>query len=279
MAQMNHTYSSMNSRMYMADSGDKTAPPEGFLWKLVLITGLAYLVWTDKIAIVLDPFAGTSPVTTQSRISQPSRASLFSLASEPAERPKPKQLKPVASVKMPDGKLTNTTLAMDPDYARRNGLAPQEASAYLNRCKEYIGRFAPLAVAEMHKYGIPASITLAQALLESNAGESKLAKKTNNHFGVKCFSSACRTGHCQNFSDDSHKDFFICYNSVWGSFRGHSQLLKNNKRYAPLFQLDSDDYQHWARGLTKAGYATNKQYGDMLIALIENLDLAKFDQQ
>jgi flagellum-specific peptidoglycan hydrolase FlgJ len=147
----------------------------------------------------------------------------------------------------------------------------------LSACQTYIQRFAPVAQAEMRKYGIPASIILAQALLESNAGQSKLTQKTNNHFGMKCFSKNCRKGHCSNFTDDSHKDFFLSYGNAWASYRDHSNFLKNNKRYRKLFTNEATDYKSWARGLAKAGYATDKLYANKLIALIETLELDQYD--
>jgi len=141
---------------------------------------------------------------------------------------------------------------------------------------KYVDRFVDVAQKEMEKYGIPASITLAQGLLESNCGESRLAVKNNNHFGIKCFSRSCKKGHCSNFTDDSHKDFFRRYSNVWESYRGHSYLLRAD-RYKGVYKLPADDYKGWARGLKKAGYATDKHYAEKLINLIEDLDLYKYD--
>jgi flagellum-specific peptidoglycan hydrolase FlgJ len=143
---------------------------------------------------------------------------------------------------------------------------------------KYVKRFSKVAEVEMEKYGIPASITLAQGLLESNVGESKLATKNNNHFGIKCFSKSCGKGHCSNFTDDSHKDFFRKYKSSWESYRAHSLLLKRGSRYNKLFKLSPKDYRSWAHGLKKAGYATDKRYAEKLINLIEDLDLYKYDK-
>ena len=143
---------------------------------------------------------------------------------------------------------------------------------------KYVDRYAKTAQGEMIKYRIPASITLAQGLLESNIGKSTLATKNKNHFGIKCFSRKCHKGHCSNHSDDSHKDFFRIFANTWESYRAHSLLLKNNKRYRALFKLRKTDYKGWAKGLKKAGYATDKTYADKLIQLIEELDLHKYDQ-
>lgn len=143
--------------------------------------------------------------------------------------------------------------------------------------KDYVKRFAASAKKEMEKYGIPASITLAQGLIESNCGESRLATKNNNHFGIKCFSRSCKKGHCSNFTDDSHKDFFRNYKSVWESYRAHSVLLQK-ARYKSLYKLNKNDYKGWARGLKKAGYATDPLYADKLINLIEDLKLYQYDK-
>lgn len=152
-----------------------------------------------------------------------------------------------------------------------------ERSAKRKKQLAYVERFAEVAQKEMKRYGIPASITLAQGLLESNVGESKLARRNKNHFGIKCFSKSCKKGHCTNFTDDSHKDFFRKYKSTWDSYRAHSLLLKNNKRYAKLFKLDRDDYKQWAIGLKKAGYATDKRYAEKIINLINDLELYEYD--
>ncbi len=156
--------------------------------------------------------------------------------------------------------------------------SPAAQKNWLSKKKKqeaYIQRFAKVAQAEMKKYKIPASIKLAQGLIESNAGDSRLSRKNNNHFGMKCFSKKCKKGHCSNFTDDSHKDFFRVYNTSWESYRAHSHLL-NGKRYKHLKRLGKD-YKAWAHGLKKAGYATDKRYAEKLIQLIERLKLDRFD--
>ena len=146
----------------------------------------------------------------------------------------------------------------------------------IKKQKAYVKRFAAVAQSEMKKFGIPASITLAQGLIESNAGESRLATQNNNHFGMKCFSKKCGKGHCSNFTDDSHKDFFRKYPSAWASYRAHSKMLMG-KRYKGLKKHGSN-YNAWAHGLKKAGYATDKNYATKLIHIIEELELDRFDQ-
>lgn len=142
--------------------------------------------------------------------------------------------------------------------------------------KAYIRRYKEVAVAEMNKFGIPASIKMAQAILETNSGKSKLATVNNNHFGVKCFSKSCEKGHCSNFSDDHHKDFFRKYESAWASWRAHSQLLSTG-RYAELSK-HGKSYEAWARGLTELGYATDPQYANKLIRTIEQYQLQMLDR-
>lgn len=137
----------------------------------------------------------------------------------------------------------------------------------------YIRRFSATAVAEMKAFGIPASITIAQGLLESRAGSSALATKANNHFGIKCFSRTCKKGHCMNFSDDTHKDFFVRYASAWASFRAHSKLLASG-RYAAL---KGQDYRGWASGLKRLGYATAPNYAESLTKLIRLYGLDRLD--
>lgn len=144
------------------------------------------------------------------------------------------------------------------------------------RTKQYIDRYHKLAIGEMKKYGIPASIILAQGLLESDAGRSRLALNNNNHFGVKCFAKNCPKGHCTNFADDSHKDFFRKYNNTWESYRAHSELL-TYRHYRVLFKYGKD-YRMWAIGLKKLGYATDKYYAETLINIIEENNLSRFDK-
>ncbi len=175
-----------------------------------------------------------------------------------------------------DPKPQSTSLFLDPKFLSGSSSNPRSKKDKVALCKEYIDRFAPTAIVEMKKYGIPASITLAQGLLESNAGGSRLARENNNHFGMKCFSKKCGKNHCSNFEDDHHKDFFRKYETSWESFRAHSQLL-NGKRYRHLKKLNRKDYKSWANGLQKAGYATDKRYAKKLITFIEQLNLNQYD--
>lgn len=141
---------------------------------------------------------------------------------------------------------------------------------------EYIQTFSEIAQLEMKVYGIPASITLAQGLLESGFGKGALALKTNNHFGIKCHTGW--QGDYDFHDDDEKGECFRKYNHPMYSYRDHSLFLKNRSRYAALFDLRNDDYKKWAHGLKEAGYATDKRYPHKLISLIETHQLHKFDR-
>jgi LysM repeat protein len=139
----------------------------------------------------------------------------------------------------------------------------------------YIDEFKGVAVEEMNANGIPASITLAQGILESGSGNSDLAKYANNHFGIKCTSDWKGKNYFRD--DDQKNDCFRVYKDARESFRDHSDFLKR-KRYSFLFQLDKNDYKSWAQGLKTAGYATNPKYPDLLINTIEKYQLYQYDQ-
>jgi flagellum-specific peptidoglycan hydrolase FlgJ len=141
--------------------------------------------------------------------------------------------------------------------------------------ESYIDRFKNIAISEMNGSGIPASITLAQGILESASGNSRLAKEANNHFGIKCTTEW--KGETIFQDDDNKDDCFRVYRSPEESFRDHTEFLKR-KRYAPLFELDKNDYRGWANGLKTAGYATNPRYAELLISLVEPYDLSRFDR-
>ena len=141
---------------------------------------------------------------------------------------------------------------------------------------QYIKKYAPLAVLEMHKYNIPASVTLAQGILESGNGRSQLASKSNNHFGIKCHTGwkGAKVYH----DDDEKGECFRKYKYVQSSYKDHSEFLSGRRRYASLFKLRKSDYKGWAKGLKKAGYATDKKYPKKIIKIIETYNLYEFDK-
>lgn len=141
--------------------------------------------------------------------------------------------------------------------------------------EQYIQRFALYAVEEMEKYQIPASITLAQGILETGGGQSKLAREGNNHFGIKCKNEW--TGRTMSHTDNAPNECFRVYDSPRESYEDHSKFLRFRKYYQALFNLDPKDYKAWAHGLKKAGYATNPKYAYTLIKKIEQHHLYEFD--
>jgi flagellum-specific peptidoglycan hydrolase FlgJ len=140
----------------------------------------------------------------------------------------------------------------------------------------YIRKFAPIAIQEMHAHKIPASITLAQGVIESGSGKSELASKSNNHFGIKCHTKW--QGQKVYHDDDLKGECFRKYKYVATSYRDHSAFLSKRKRYAFLFDYKMRDYKKWAKGLKKAGYATDKKYPNKLISIIETYNLYEFDK-
>lgn len=153
---------------------------------------------------------------------------------------------------------------------------PLQAQERLKPYEDYIRRYTPLAMTQQVVYGIPASITLAQGLLESGAGNSTLARNSNNHFGIKCHNDW--TGKSYSHFDDGEMSCFRKYPKVEDSYKDHSLFLVNRARYASLFELNIKNYKAWARGLKKAGYATDRHYDKKLIKIIEQYDLNKIDK-
>lgn len=144
-------------------------------------------------------------------------------------------------------------------------------TAYLN----YISQYKDLAIEQMLRYRVPASITLAQGLLESRAGLSDLAVRGNNHFGIKCHGW---TGRKTYHDDDEAGECFRAYDNARQSYEDHSRFLSQNSRYARLFSLDRTDYRGWAKGLKACGYATNPNYANSLIGIIETYGLSQYDR-
>ncbi len=153
-------------------------------------------------------------------------------------------------------------------------VTPKPNASYSEVVQAYIESYRDIAQEEMLQYGIPASITLAQGILESGAGRGELTSKANNHFGIKCHGWK---GDKVYHDDDEAQECFRKYNDPKYSFRDHSLFLTQRSRYQDLFKLKKDDYKNWAKGLKKAGYATDPKYPNKLISIIERYDLDKYD--
>ncbi|MDG3584146.1 glucosaminidase domain-containing protein [Galbibacter pacificus] len=148
-------------------------------------------------------------------------------------------------------------------------------TVYTATVEDYIDVYSPIAMRQMQNYGIPASIILAQGILESGAGKGELVRKANNHFGIKCH--AGWNGERAYHDDDAKGECFRKYKYPEYSYQDHSEFLTTRSRYNFLFSLDKDDYKGWAKGLRSAGYATDRRYPQKLISLIEKYQLYEYD--
>lgn len=182
-----------------------------------------------------------------------------------------KQPKEIIKTVLEDTVIIDTSELKDTVKIEQGAVKKSESEMAFEK---YIKRFAPVALQEQSKYCIPASITLAQGILESNAGRSPMAIKDNNHFGIKCYSK-CLGCRCANYADDDIYDMFRIFETAWESYREHSKILLND-RYKSCFQ--SKDYKHWAKELQRCGYATSKRYAKNLINIIEKYKLYKYDR-
>ena len=175
----------------------------------------------------------------------------------------------------------NTTNSETPNTKSNNSTEVLEATTRVKvttaMVLEYIEKYKEIAKQDMLQYGIPASITLGQGILESGAGTGPLSIQANNHFGIKCHKEW--TGPSINYDDDAAQECFRKYNEPKESYRDHSLFLTSRDRYAGLFRLEKDDYKAWAKGLKDAGYATDTAYPIKLIGLIERYQLQKLDAE
>lgn len=253
-----------------------------YLWSakgVLIVLGVAFFCWKDvSIEVGMNDIAqNTSSIQNYDYVAEDAALAKnvsHLMASKAQPQVANKQQKKASNISANLANTYSNLTYSDPKLGKKGNSAARAAKR--KKQEAYVKRFKDAAIKEMNKYGIPASITLAQGLIESNCGESRLATRNNNHFGIKCFSRTCKKGHCSNFTDDTHKDFFRNYKSAWDSYRSHSILLKKN-RYQSLYKLSKKDYKGWARGLKKAGYATDPLYADKLINLIEDLKLYKYD--
>ncbi len=180
-----------------------------------------------------------------------------------------------------NSRTERVVISKKPDDRKKNNTKttikkPPANASYAEIVSTYIDNYSGIAREEMLQYGIPASITLAQGILESGAGKGELTKKANNHFGIKCHTGW--SGERVYHDDDKRGECFRKYKDSKYSFRDHSLFLTQRSRYKDLFKLRKDDYKGWARGLKKAGYATDPKYPDKLINIVERYKLYEYDE-
>jgi len=173
-------------------------------------------------------------------------------------------------------KEENKEVTSKRDYPSSSRTESSPRGSYVNVVEEYVANFSDIAQEEMRIYKIPASITLAQGILESGAGRGELTRRANNHFGIKCHDWE---GDKVYHDDDRSQECFRKYNDPKYSYRDHSLFLSQRRRYSDLFELDVDDYEGWAKGLRAAGYATDRLYPKKLIEIIERYNLDRFDSE
>jgi flagellum-specific peptidoglycan hydrolase FlgJ len=162
-------------------------------------------------------------------------------------------------------------------YKKKSSTPSSKAGSTNGVVKDYVVNYKEVAMGNMKKYGIPASIILAQGILESGAGKGNLALTANNHFGIKCHSDW--TGESVLQDDDAAQECFRKYNQASESYNDHALFLKSRRWYDPLFKLEKDDYKGWAKGLKAAGYATDPKYPEKLIGIIERYHLDQYDAE
>jgi flagellum-specific peptidoglycan hydrolase FlgJ len=172
---------------------------------------------------------------------------------------------------------TKTTQSKAENRETETMISTSKTTVYTDVVFAYVNDFKEIAKGNMRNYGIPASIILAQGILESGAGRGDLAKKSNNHFGIKCHTGW--EGEKVYHDDDAAQECFRKYKDPAESYKDHALFLTGRSRYSPLFQLDKGDYEAWAKGLRKAGYATDPRYPEKLITYIERYNLHKYDAE
>lgn len=242
---------------------------ETFLWRLLLLTALAYFIWNDNISINIGHFAIQKPAMAQQFL--PSKTDFFGLLDFHAAQNK--------GLFQENEPINNLTFATGPSASKRQTIATESVNQRIQCCNDFVKQFSPVAIAEMRRFGIPASILLAQALLASDAGTDSRALKTNNFFLKNCENNACTAFHLEEFDllkDTTHLDV---YPNLWGSFRAQSHFLSNQAPYLALIKSHKKDIRSWTTALDTTAYSKDKQYGKKLLALIYTLKLDKFDSR
>lgn len=233
---------------------------ESFLWKLLLVTSMIYLVWSEKISIAIVPVS-THESVVHTGIQQGKRSLLGFFGA------------------LDDGASTLDFSGADQSniaHLLATDIAADERAKSLEKCAVFARKFAPIAIAEKRRYGVPASILLAQALLSSNAGDLALAAQSNNYFLRPCGGGDCAMEHVLAGNGESVVDVF---DNMWGSFRAQSLFLRRTEGYRDLFSLGHSNYKEWASGLDALGYAADGQYAAKLVAVIEALNLQALDSR
>ena len=240
---------------------------ETFLWRLLLLTALAYFVWNDNISINIGYFSIQKTEMSQQFV--PQKTDVFGLLDYHAARNN--------GLLLDNAPINNITFAIDPSFSKRNSIAPDTVNQRMQHCLDFVKRFSPVAIAEMRRFGVPASILLAQALLASDAGADPRAVVTNNFFLRSCNSGSCNSDHLEELDFSADALQLDVYPNLWGSFRDQSQFFKREAPYSSLIKYRKKDLKSWAQALDAGAYSGDRLYGRKLLALIHNLELQRFD--
>jgi hypothetical protein len=244
---------------------------EPFLWKMLVLTALLYLVWGDNFTLQIG-LVSVQKSEVQKQFLRGKAEMLGLLGFEDSVK--------TASTKE-GAAVDNLSCLLDPAFVRRHHLTAAAVEAQEQRCEAFVRQFAPVAIAEMRQYGVPASLLLAQALLASNAGETSAAKETNNFFLRACSETDCAGIHqalAVEHLETSYLEVEV-YPNLWGSFRDQSLYFRENAPYYELIKTGNVDLKHWTSLLDAAGYAPDPGYGAQLLTLIKRLRLDKLDKR
>lgn len=247
-----------------------------FKWLLpyiVMASIIGFCLWLPKDIVITITLRGEDIIQTTETFTIQDTVAMSSIM--PSIKIKTEMAKKKNVVKETKPAKKKTVKRIEPTgfgYYAIESFEPKNESE--SNTVSYINRFYKVAIAEQTKFGIPASVTLAQGILESGKGKSALAIKSNNHFGIKCFGKSCEKGHCVNHADDTPKDMFRVFPNAWYSYRAHSKLLMKT-RYDPCRKLKT--YNAWCDCLKAKGYATDPSYASKLKKIIRDFRLNEFD--
>jgi hypothetical protein len=236
---------------------------ESFCWKLLLLSAMAYFVWSEKISIDIG-FFSIRKAELRDQFERQS-ADFFGLLGFDSRSE--------TGVRLDEEVFQNTTFAIDPSYAHRKHIDEITVDQCREKCRLFVKRYSPVAIAEMRRYGVPASILLAQSLLASDAGCDEQVQSCNNFFLRTCDNSFCKRQHIA-LGDDA----LDVFPNLWGSFRAQSLFFKNAEVFAYLIERHNHDPHTWAKALDTTGYSTDPLYGAKLRALVKSMSLEVFDQ-
>lgn len=243
-----------------------TAPVEKLLWKLLILTAFTYVIWNERIIIHI----GAAPVSSDTILDQAMAGKRHFLGLWDMLGGETPATSPVFM-----DTLTRWAMAVDPGFGARNGVERQLADEYQQDCRKFIQKFAPIAIAEMRRFKVPASILIAQALMESDAGLAGFVEHSHNYFPRTCRNSECHADHLEQGLGEMEP--IHVFPNVWESFRAQCRYLSGNPALKKLIKKGETDFQVWSQKLAQQGYSKDLQYAAKLNALIQAFELTSLD--